>query len=116
MTLPPMAPPRSSSVSARATGDGVLVPVRLTPKAGHNRIIGVKADAEGTRRLAVSVTAVPEDGKANGALIKLLAKTWKLPKSAISIAAGTTTRAKTVRVAGDPARILRRINQHGCQA
>jgi uncharacterized protein YggU (UPF0235/DUF167 family) len=58
---------------------------------------------------------VPEDGKANGTLIGLLAKTWGLPKSAISIAAGAKARAKLVRVAGDPARILKRINQHGCQ-
>ena len=113
-----MVPPRSSSVSARVTGDGdgVLVPVRLTPKAGRNRIVGVKPDAEGTRHLAVSVTAVPEDGKANGALIELLAKTWKLPKSTISIAAGARARAKLVRVAGDPARILKCINQHECLA
>lgn len=110
-----MAPPRAISVSARVTGDGtgVLVPVRLTPKAGRNRIDGVKADADGTRRLAVSVTAVAEDGKANGALIGLLAKTWKLPKSAIAITAGAKARAKLVRVAGDPARILERINRHG---
>jgi uncharacterized protein (TIGR00251 family) len=113
-----MAPPRSSSVFARVTGDGdgVLVPVRLTPKAGRNRIMGVKPNAEGTRRLAVSVTAVPEDGKANGALIELLAKTWKMPKSAITIAAGATARTKTVRVAGDPARIIKCINQHGYHA
>ncbi|TDI63636.1 MAG: DUF167 domain-containing protein [Alphaproteobacteria bacterium] len=113
-----MAPPRSVSVSARVTGDGkcVLVPVRLTPKAGRNRIVGVRADADGTRRLAVSVTAVAEDGKANGALIALLAKTWKLPKSAIAITAGAKARSKTVRVAGDPAQILQRVHRHGCQA
>ena len=106
-----MAPPRATSVSVRVTSDGVLVPVRLTPKAGRNRIDGVKADADGTRRLAVSVTAVAEDGKANGALIGLLAKTWKLPKSAISIAAGAKARAKLVRVAGDPDTLLARIEK-----
>ncbi len=113
-----MAARRSVSVSARVTGDGkcVLVPVRLTPKAGRSRIIGVKVDADGTRRLAVSVTAVAEDGKANGALIALLAKSWKLPKSAIAITAGARARSKLVRVAGDPARILQRIHRHGCQA
>lgn len=111
-----MVPPRPLSVSARVTGDGVLVPVRLTPKAGRNRIDGVKPDADGTQRLAVSVTAVPEGGKANGALIGLLAKTWKVPKSAISIATGAKARAKLVRVAGDPAHILERINRHGPRA
>ena len=111
-----MAPPPTPSVSARVTGDGVRVAVRLTPKAGRNRIMGVKADADGTWRLAVCVTAVAEDGKANSALIGLLAKTWKLPKSAIAITAGAKARSKTVRVAGDPAGILQRINRHGCQA
>ena len=111
MTTPSIAPPRATSVSVRVTSDGVLVPVRLTPKAGRNRIDGVKPDADGTRRLAVSVTAVAEDGKANGALIGLLAKTWKLPKSAISIAAGAKARAKLVRVAGDPDTLLPRIEK-----
>lgn len=106
-----MAPPRATSVSVRVTSDGVLVPVRLTPKAGRNRIDGVKPDADGTRRLAVSVTAVAEDGKANGALIGLLAKTWKLPKSAIAITAGAKARAKLVRVAGDPDTLLARIEK-----
>ncbi len=108
-----MAPPRATSVTVRVTSDGtgVLVPVRLTPKAGRNRIDGVKADADGTRRLAVSVTAVAEDGKANGALIGLLAKTWNLPKSAIAITAGAKARAKLVRVAGDPDTLLARIEK-----
>ncbi len=106
-----MAPARATSVTVRVTSDGVLVPVRLTPKAGRNRIDGVKADADGTRRLAVSVTAVPEHGKANGALIGLLAKTWNLPKSAIAITAGAKARAKLVRVAGDPDTLLARIEK-----
>ena len=112
-----MASPRSASVSARVTGDGdgVLVPVRLTPKAGRSRIIGVKADADGTRRLAVSVTAVPEHGKANGALIGLLAKTWKLPKSAFSIKSGATARIKTVLVTGQPDSILARIDKEAAK-
>jgi uncharacterized protein YggU (UPF0235/DUF167 family) len=49
------------------------------------------------------VTAVPEDGKANAALLKLLAKTWKLPKTSLTIASGATSRRKVVQIAGDPA-------------
>lgn len=108
-----MTPPRPISVPARITSCGILVPVRLTPGAGHDRINGVKDDGAGTRQLAVSVTAAPRDGKANAALIGLLAKAWRLPKSAISIAAGAKARTKLVRVAGDPADILKRIKKHG---
>ncbi len=109
-----MAPPGpSATLSIRITENAVLVPVRLTPKAGRNTIDGIKADADGTGRLAVAVTAAPESGKANLALIGLLAKSWKLPKSAISIETGAKARTKMVRLAGDPARILERINKHG---
>ena len=53
--------------------------------------------------VAQRVTEPPEDGKANAALIKLLAKAWKLPKSAVSLVAGHTDRRKTLAVAGGPA-------------
>ena len=49
------------------------------------------------------MTAVPEGGKANAALLKLLAKTWKLPKTSLTIASGATSRRKVVHIAGDPA-------------
>ena len=101
----PLAP--STRISGKPAG--VLVPVRVTPKARANAIDGVAPDADGTRRLKLSVTAAPEDGRANGAVIALLAKSWKLPKSSLSIAAGARSRAKTVLVAGDAAAILDRI-------
>ena len=50
--------------------------------------------------LKIQVTAPPVDGAANAALIKLLAKTWRLPKSAITIAVGATGRTKFVALAG----------------
>jgi uncharacterized protein (TIGR00251 family) len=99
--------------STRLSSDsaGVLVPVRVTPKARASAIDGVIADADGTKRLKLSVTAAPEGGRANSAVIALLAKAWKLPKSSLSIAAGTRSRSKTVLVAGEPQAILDRIRQ-----
>lgn len=82
--------------------DGISVAVRLTPKASGNRIDGIAADAAGALALKARVTAVPESGKANAALLKLLAKGWKLPKSSLSIAGGAKDRNKVVHVAGDP--------------
>ena len=93
----------------RRLADGVSVAVRLTPKAGADRIDGVAADAAGASVLKARVTAAPESGKANAALIKLLAKSWGLPKSAFSIAGGAKDRNKVVHVAGDPAALYERL-------
>ncbi len=50
--------------------------------------------------LKVRLNAVPEKGKANEELIAFLAKTWKLPKSSLSIQSGLTSRHKKVLVRG----------------
>lgn len=91
-------------------GDDVIVSVRLTPRAPANRIQGTHADADGTIVLKVQVTAPPESGKANAALIKVLAKAWKLPKTSLSIVSGATSRRKVVRIGGDARTILDRLH------
>ncbi len=90
---------------------GVKLAVRLTPKASANRIDGVAVDAAGSALLKVSVTAIPEDGKANAALIKLLAKEWRLPKSAMEIVQGATDRRKVVLISGDAEQLRQRLEQ-----
>jgi uncharacterized protein len=89
---------------------GVRVRLRLTPKASANRVTGVQFDAEGGALLKAQVTAVPEGGKANAALIKMLAKEWKLAKSGITVIKGTTDRNKTLLVAGDPDELMSQLN------
>ena len=86
--------------------DGVRIRVRLTPKASRDRIEGVQPDASGGRLLKVSVTAVPEAGKANAALVKLLAKTWRLPKTSLNVVSGATDRSKVLLAAGDPDELM----------
>ncbi|MFN4166287.1 MAG: DUF167 family protein [Ferrovibrio sp.] len=83
--------------------DGLRLFVRLTPKGGRDAIEGVKPTADGQCELAARVTAVPEDGKANAALLKLLAKSLKLPGRDFEIVAGATDRHKQVFISGDPA-------------
>jgi uncharacterized protein (TIGR00251 family) len=83
--------------------DGLRLFVRLTPKGGRDAIEGVKPTADGSAELAARVTAVPEDGKANAALLKLLAKSLKLPGRDFQIVAGATDRHKQVFISGDPA-------------
>jgi uncharacterized protein (TIGR00251 family) len=80
----------------------IRLAVKVTPKASADRIQGWAEDEEGERVLKIAVTAVPEDGKANKAVIALLAKRLKLPKSAIAIAQGETSRRKTLLIDGDP--------------
>jgi uncharacterized protein YggU (UPF0235/DUF167 family) len=82
------------------------VRVRLAPGASANRLAGVVAEADGGIALKVMVTAVAEHGKANAALIALLARTWHLAKSDIAIVAGAGDRRKTLHVAGAAAQLL----------
>ncbi len=74
--------------------------MRLTPKAAENRIGPVAFDSAGGAVLKVAVTAPPEGGKANKALIKLLAKTWRLPKTSLSVKKGAKNRLKTLLIEG----------------
>jgi uncharacterized protein YggU (UPF0235/DUF167 family) len=90
-------------------GDGITIAVRLTPKAKHASLDREPSDGPGGRALKASVTAPASEGAANAALIALLAKSWRLPKSALSIVAGAKDRNKRVHLAGDPAELKARI-------
>ena len=67
------------------------------------------AEKKPEQTLKVGVTAGPEDGKANEAVVKLLAKAWGVPKSRIAVVSGATDRNKTLHIAGDPAELSRRL-------
>ncbi len=95
--------------------NGVTVAVRLTPKASVNRIDGLSPVEDGGTALRARVTAAPENGRANTALLKLLAKAWKLPKTSLTVAAGAKDRRKTIHVAGDPDILLPHL-QHWLEA
>ncbi|AWK87783.1 DUF167 domain-containing protein [Azospirillum thermophilum] len=97
------------SLPFEPAADGVRIALRVTPKASRNAIAGLADTADGKRVLKVSVTAVPENGKANEAVVKLLAKAWKLPKSSLTVVAGATDRNKILHAAGDPAGLMRRL-------
>lgn len=71
---------------------GAEITVRVTPKAARNAV------TEAETGLKISVTTVPEDGKANAAVIKLLAHALGVPKSSLTLTRGATSRDKTFRV------------------
>lgn len=93
----------------QATADGVRIAVRLTPKARRNQVQGVVADADGKAALKIAVTAAPVDGAANAALLALLAKQWRVPKSALRLVAGATDRRKILLLAGDGTALAKRL-------
>ena len=71
--------------------ESILLRIRITPKAGSNKIAGIHDSM-----LKVLVTEVPEKGKANAALIKLIAKTLGIAKTSISLISGETSRNKVL--------------------
>lgn len=86
-----------------------MVAIRLTPSASRNKFDRLELDGAGDMRLRVSVTAIPENGKANAALIKLLSKKWRLPKSTFHIVSGETSRNKALKISGHAENLKRLI-------
>lgn len=80
---------------------GVELFVRLTPKSSRDLLEGVEPTADGRAHLKARVRAVPEKGKANAALERLLAASLGVPAGAVGVVSGGTARLKTVRVSGD---------------
>ena len=76
--------------------------VRVQPKASADRIEDWAEDDAGRKFLKVRVRAVPEDGKANSAVQKLVAKWLGLPKSAVRVVTGGKTRLKGLEIEGPP--------------
>lgn len=77
------------------TAGGVTFAVRVQPRARRNAVVGLKGDA-----LKVCVTAPPEDGRANEAVVELLSETLGVKRRQVVILTGATSRDKVVRVTG----------------
>jgi uncharacterized protein len=87
---------------------GVMLKVRLTPKSSHDEIVGLE-DFAGETVLKARVRAVPERGRANAALVKLIADWLKLPPSSVTVAQGGKSRVKHIAVEGDASALARLI-------
>ena len=74
----------------KSTPDGVLIRIRIVPNSSRNEIILEE------EFIKVKVTAQPIENKANKALIEILSKQFKLPKTSIQIIKGETSNDKTI--------------------
>jgi uncharacterized protein YggU (UPF0235/DUF167 family) len=92
------------------TPDGVRLRVRLTPGAGRAAIDGVAQLPDGRWVLRLRVAAKPVEGAANAAVIALLADALRRPKTSLRIAAGLSSRLKSIEIDGDAADLSARIN------
>jgi len=79
----------------REQAGGVSIDVLVSPRSSRRRLGPVHGD-----RIKVAVTAPPVDGAANKAVVEVIARALGVPRSAVEVTAGHSSRRKTVRVAG----------------
>jgi hypothetical protein len=83
-------------------GDAVELFVKVTPGARREAIGAIADDGQGHRRLQIQVTAKAEGGEANRAVVRLLAKSWRVAPTAFELTAGQRSRLKRLRMAVPP--------------
>lgn len=89
----------------RIRDGGLELFLRVTPKSARAGLAGLHQGVDGKVSLQLKVTAQPEKGKANEAVIDVLSDLLRLPRKAFTLTAGETSRLKTVHIAGDPTAI-----------
>lgn len=90
----------------RRDGDDLILAIRLTPRNARDALGGLWTDEKDRVWLQAQVRAVPEKGKANDALVALVAKALSVPAGRITLEAGDTSRLKRLRIAGGGAQDL----------
>ncbi|MCC7250435.1 MAG: DUF167 domain-containing protein [Hyphomicrobium sp.] len=99
---------RPADVPWRLGAGCVIVRVRLTPKSSKDAIDGVEETPEGPA-IKARVRALPSEGEANAALLKLLAKWLGVAKSSVELAQGGKSRVKSVEITGNSVEIEARL-------
>jgi uncharacterized protein YggU (UPF0235/DUF167 family) len=74
----------------------MILTLRVTPKGGRDAVEGWTRDEAGRPLLKVRVAAAPADGAANAAVLTLLAKALKVPRSSLELISGETSRTKRI--------------------
>jgi uncharacterized protein (TIGR00251 family) len=89
-------------IAINETASGVTFAIKVQPRSKRNAILGELGDA-----FKVALTAPPVDGKANQACVEFFSGILRVPRSAVMIAAGETSRNKVIRVLGISAALVR---------
>jgi uncharacterized protein len=85
----------SSNLVIRPIAGGVIIDVRVIPRASKSEVGGTRGDA-----VVVRLKTPPVDGAANAELIEILASRLQVSRRAVAIATGETSRRKRVKVMG----------------
>lgn len=93
----------------RMAGGALLLELKVVPNSRADRVDGLAPDVDGGCRLVLRIKAPPVDGKANAAVIALLAKALGCPKSALDVTSGTTARQKRIAWRHPPEDALERL-------
>ncbi len=93
-TLKHSSSSQSSQPFLKTTDDGLYINVRVVPRAAKDEV----SLSDSKEALKIRLTKAPVDGEANKALIKLLAKLFKIKKSSITITSGKKSRDKRVKI------------------
>ena len=96
------------AIALRRTAAGIVLKVRLTPKSARDEIVGIESFG-GETVLKVRVRALPEAGRANEALERLVARWLKVPPSFVSVAQGGKSRTKQILIEGDAGTLARLV-------
>ena len=102
------ASPDNAEAPWKRSREGVRLLVRATPGARRAGLAGVVETAEGPA-LAVKITEAAEKGRANRAIVALLAKALGVPKSAIELKRGDTARLKLFAIHADADMLLDKL-------
>lgn len=95
----------------RVAPHGLDLAVRLTPRGGRDALEGVETLSDGRRVLKARVRAVPEAGKANAALARLVAAACGVAATQVSLASGATARVKSLHIEGDAAALAAALSR-----
>jgi uncharacterized protein len=95
------------------SAEGLVVTVRVTPKAGRDSIDGTTRLADGRVVLRARVAAAPSEGEANSALAHLIAKTLRVARRDVSLVSGATSRIKRILIKGDVRTIATALEKIG---
>jgi uncharacterized protein len=84
--------------------DRIILNVKVTPKAAKSRFGNIFNNS-----LKIYVTAAPESGQANKAVIELISGALKISKSSVIITSGQSCQNKIIEIVGDPKQLIKNL-------